>query len=496
MNSEFVEHVAAPVGTDAFHAAMAEALSVRINSARFRMWFQGRATFSQNDDCVIVGVPNLHIQEWLQSQFEAELQAAAAAVLMEPVTVRFRIDPALFRAGRAAQQVARETAAAEPIVPKPAQSPRTLFENVGEQPVKEPLPPRRRFRSLSDFVTGPGNRMAHASAMSVVETPGQDANPLVLHGPVGTGKTHLLEGVYIGLRRNQPDWRVLFVTSEDFTNRFVTSVRFGKQANFRKHFRHCDALLIDDVQFLAKKPATQLEFLHTLDTLLEAGKQVVMTADCHPRHNEQFSAELLDRLLGGAIWSLLPPDRDTRLRLLRHKVMPRPTKGVAATPALVSIPDAVLEHLADRLTGNVREIEGALNNLRHFSRVAGKPIDLAMAQEAMNEHLCHVTRILHIVDVDRAVCSVLHLPSGALQNRQRNWSISHARMIAIFLCRKHVSASFGEISSHFGGQSHSAAVAADKKVRGWLTENESIAAGGRQWLVRDLIERIERELAR
>src|SRR5213078_462834 len=165
----------------------------------------------------------------------------------------------------------------------------------GEEPVAPPSPraarkpkagdptPARRWKSLADFVVGASNRVAHASALSVVDEPGDAANPLVLHGPVGTGKTHLLEGIYAGLRRGRPDWRVLFVTAEDFTNRFVQAMRLAKLAGFRKHFRECDALLVDDLHFLATKKATQEEFLHTFDALQADGKHVVVTCDCHPR---------------------------------------------------------------------------------------------------------------------------------------------------------------------------------------------------------------------
>src|SRR5262249_43277142 len=168
----------------------------------------------------------------------------------------------------------------------------------------------RRWHRLEEFVVGACNRVAHAAAVSVVEEPGQGANPLVLHGPVGTGKTHLLEGIYAGLRRRRPDGRVCFVTAEDFTNRFVQAMRLGKLGGFRKHFRDCDALLVDDLHFLAGKRATQEEFLHTFDALQADGRQVVVTCDCHPRLAEQFPPELTDRLLGGAVWGLTPPDAE------------------------------------------------------------------------------------------------------------------------------------------------------------------------------------------
>src|SRR5262249_16796436 len=150
------------------------------------------------------------------------------------------------------------------------------------------------------------------------------------------GKTHLLEGVYAGLRKTRPDWRVVFVTAEDFTNRFVQAMRLGKLSAFRKHFREVDALLIDDLHFLASNRATQEEFLHTFDALLADERQVVLTCDCHPRLSDQFMPELADRLLGGATWGLTPPDADTRLALLRSKSL----------RSDAPLPDAVLQFVA------------------------------------------------------------------------------------------------------------------------------------------------------
>src|SRR5205085_657178 len=205
------------------------------------------------------------------------------------------------------------------------------------------------------------------------------------HGPTGTGKTHLLEGIYAGLRKNRPDWRVCFVTSEEFTNRFVQAMRLGKLAAFRKQFRECDALLIDDLHFLASKRATQEEFLHTLDALCTDGRQVVATCDCHPRLTDQFLPELADRLLGGAIWTLLPPDPKTRLDLLRKKAS-RFDRG--------AWPDEVFQLLAEKLTGNVRELEGALHSVQHYGRVAGRPVDLELVREALGDLLRHCVRVV------------------------------------------------------------------------------------------------------
>jgi len=353
-------------------------------------------------------------------------------------------------------------------------------------PTSSQIAPKRarRWRRLGEFAVGPCNRVAHASAMSVAEDPGQGANPLVFHGPVGTGKTHLLEGIYVGLRKAHPEWQVRFGTAEDFTNRFLPAMRLGKLGAFRKSFRECDALLIDDVHFLAGKKATQEEFLHTMDVLVNEGRQLVATCDCHPKLAGELAPELIDRLMGGGIWSLTLPDAETRLAILRCKCVREET----------AVPEDVLRFLAQQLRGNVRELEGAIHSLGHLRRVLGRPIDMNLAREALGDLLRHSLRRLQLTDVDRAVCAALRLPPGALQTKQRTWAVSHPRMIAMFLARKHTSAAYSEIGHYFGGRNHSTAVAGEKKTRLWIQTDGELSMGDRTLRAREVVELAEREL--
>jgi chromosomal replication initiator protein len=477
-------------------AAVEEALVRRIGAKRYQTWFASRTRFQFVKNELVVGVPNLHFQEYLGKKFSADVQAAVKEVAGRAFLVRFAIDPPLFQAARAEQAAANvPTKSLQSILSEPPKAePRfaekadkSLFEPAKDKP-KAARGPRssRRWHGLTDFVVGPCNRVAFAACQSVVESPGQGANPLVVHGPVGTGKTHLLEGVYAGLRRHCPEWKVTFIAAEDFTNRFVQAMRFHKLAGFRKHFREVDALLLDDLHFLAGKRATQEEFLHTFDSLQADGRQIVVTCDCHPRLTEDFLPELADRLLGGSVWGLQPPDAATRLDLLRSK----------AAKLNAIIDEKVLRFLADQLRGNVRELEGALNSVRHFAKVTGRRTDVALAREALGDLLRHAVRVVSLADIDAAVCQVLRLPAGTLQSKARAWSVSHPRMLAVYLARKHTSLSYGEIGQHFGGRNHSTAVAAEKRVRDWLKTDESLAFNQRPWRVRELIELTERQLGR
>ncbi|HWG45106.1 MAG TPA: chromosomal replication initiator protein DnaA [Gemmataceae bacterium] len=487
--------------------ALEQELVRRIGEPRYKLWFAGRTRFQWEDEQLTVGVPNRHFGEWVEKNFGAATVAAAQEVFGQTMQVRFVIDPELFQAARREQDEVRQSHAEEPATPEPPrpktrgqtkqkahpQSHKTIEE---PKPAPQPAPsekvreaPRRarRWHRLSDFVVGTCNRVAHAAALSVIEAPGEGANPIVLHGPVGTGKTHLLEGIYAGLRRAHADWRVLYLTSEDFTNRFVQAMRLNKLTSFRKQFRECDALMVDDLHFLASKRATQAEFLHTFDALQADGRQMVLTCDCHPRLADDFTPELTDRLLGGVIWGLTPPDAVTRLEILRGKSS---LKG--ETP----LPDEVLKFLASQLRGNVRELEGALHSVRHYSRVTGRRVDVLLVREALADLLRHAVRVVQLADIDRAVCGVLRLDNGVLQSKGRAWAVSHPRMVAMFLSRKHTAASYSEIGKHFGGRNHSTAVAAEKKVRQWFDTDSELALGQRRIRVRELIERVERDLLR
>jgi len=487
-------HVAPQPGRDATASKLEAALVARIGTQRYHLWFQHTAFVPVGKE-LVVAVANAHTQDWLARTFGDALKAAAEEVFGRPTPVQFAVEDGLTVPEAKPDPADKPAPAAtsslfepnRPLPPKPKRG------KPAEKPIEKPVEPPsgrtepragRRYKSLGDFIVGASNRVAHASAVSVAEEPGLGANPLVLHGPVGTGKTHLLEGVYAGLRKQHTDLRPTLVSAEEFTTRFVQAARFNKQSQFRRQFRDCGALLIDDLHFLATKRLTQEEFLHTFDALLADGRQVVVSMDCHPRLAEELMPELADRLLGGAVWSLMPPDDETRLGILR-------TKSAGAGPP---IPDEVLKYLARSLKGNVRELEGAVHSVRHFARVTGRRVDAGLAREALGDLLRHAVRSVTTADVDAAVCRVLRLSAGTLQSKARSWAVSHPRAIAINLARKHTSATYGEIAKHFGAKTHSTAVAAEKRVRGWVTAATELDLGDRRWAAKDLLDRVEREL--
>jgi len=467
---------------------LSQAIAQRIGEPRYDFWFLNKTKFSWEGDQLVVGVPNLLYQEWLQNTFADPVAAAARTVCGRNVSVRFAIDPQLFRAVRLEQTESKTRPTSPDVQVLHSPEPGTACPTKSKPgPDSWPTPERtRRWRRLEQFVVGACNRVAHAAATEVVEAPEQGPNPLVLYGPVGTGKTHLLEGIYSGLRRSQAHSRVVYLTAEEFTNRFVHALRACKLGSFRKQFRECDALLLDDLQFLARKRATREEFLHTMDAILSRQRQVVISCDCHPRLADDFAPELTDRLLAGSAWGLAPPDLETRLAILRAN----------ASVAAQQVPEDVLRYLAGQLRGNVRELEGALHSMLHYGRVTGQALDLATARAALAELLRHSIRVVQLPDLDRAVCQVLRLQPGTLQARNRSWAVSHPRMLAMHLARKHTAAAYSEIGRYFGGRNHTTAVAAEKKVRNWLQDGAQLSMGDQHWPFHHLVELIERELFR
>jgi chromosomal replication initiator protein len=475
------------------------ALAQRIGKQRYRLWFEDKTKFRLDGHVLTVGVPNRFLQEWLQKTFAAALAETARATL-GAAEIKFVIDPNLFPAS--IQQAPMPTISSEEEtqlspggasaeVPKEATTIESApaSEALTQQP--EPAAPSaggraraaRRWRSLQDFQVGACNRLAHAAMLNLLDTPDAVPNPATLYGPIGVGKTHLLEGVYTELRRKLGA-SVVFVTAEEFTNRFLSALHGKQMAGFRREFRNAAALFLDDFHFLANKGTTQEEFLYTFEALNRLGRPVVLTGTTHPKMIVDLLPELVDRLLGGGVWPLDPLDRETRGAVLR-------VKGAKLG---VTLPEDAVQYLADYLHGNVRELEGALNSVRHFAQVHKLPLTLSVVREATGQLVQFALQVVQIKDVENAVCRVLHLQPKALRSTTREHAVSHARMVAMYLARHHTHASFTEIGRYFGRRNHTTAIAADKKVGKWKEEDATLVLGERRWRVRELLAAAEREL--
>jgi chromosomal replication initiator protein len=459
------------------------ALAERIGMRRFQIWFEGKTKFTLEGERLTVGVSNLFYQEWLTKSFLDDLRAVAAALFGKKTEVRLVIDPELFQASRAdagspGPPKARSTKDAAETPP-----PATGRRRGEAEPAARG---RTKWKRLADFVVGPCNRLAHAAAMNVIDRPEEVPCPLTFFGPTGVGKTHLLEGIYRELVELLGEGSLQYLTAEEFLNRFQSALQAKQMPAFRKQFRECQGLFLDNLQFLAGKESTQMEFLHTFETLMRQGRPVVVTCDAHPRFLTQLAPELADRLLGGAIWEIESPAHATRVSFLKAR----------SAAMNLNLSKEAIGYLADRVRGNMRELEGVLNTIRHFANVHERPVTMALVREATAGLFKQQTRIVGLQDVERAVGKVMNVDVKSLHQQTRARAVSHPRMIVMFLARRHTGASYSEIARYFGGKSHSTVVSAEKKVQEWLEENAPLFAAVDRCPMRDLIETIERELLR
>jgi chromosomal replication initiator protein len=338
--------------------------------------------------------------------------------------------------------------------------------------------------TLEQYVVGLGNRMAHAAAALAAEQPGA-MSPLVIHGPSGAGKTHLLEGICRRMRERNPRSSAVMLSAEQFTTTFLESLH-GRRGlpGFRRSVRAADLLVIDDIQFLIGKKATISELLHTIEALQRAGKQVVFASDRDVESLAELGADLQARLRGGMCARILPPDEATRAGIV---------ESLAARRAL-SIPAEVVAFVAARMTRNTRELAGAVNRLEATSHMLGIPVTLDMAEECLAELVRSSSRAVRLADIERAVCSALGVDPGSLQSSCRVRRVNQPRMLAMFLARKHTPAALSEIGAYFGRRSHSTVISAQRTVDGWIASGSRLTLADAEWGVEEAIRRVEESL--
>lgn len=322
------------------------------------------------------------------------------------------------------------------------------------------LNPKNTFDS---FVPGPSNQMAFAAATSIAQQPNSPYSPLFLFGPAGLGKTHLLHGIAHDATQRRPDLRIIYMSSEQWVSSYVQSIRNRSFDQFRRRFRNgCDILLIDDIQFLAGKEASQDEFFHTFNALHEAGKQIIVTSDKYPHEIPGLEERLQTRLSWGLIADIRPPEVETRVAILQKKAE---TSGIILRPE-------VAYFLATQAIGSVRELEGALLRLTAFSTITRKELTLSHAKEYLtpvfkkkNRGEMSATEIVSLVE------NYFDLKAGILASKMRIKQVSFARQVAIFLCRSILSMSLPELGRLFGGRDHSTILSSLRKIEGELKVN-------------------------
>lgn len=409
----------------------------------YNTWFKGTKLISIDNNSMVIEVQNQFNQDILSTRYLPLIKNSAAQVLNKEYQFEFVLPS---QAGNAKQQNL-STKQLDKI-----QDPLNTQSN---------LNPRYTFDT---FVVGNSNRLAHAAALAVAESPAKAYNPLFIYGGVGLGKTHLMHSIAHFIASQNPNSKILYASSEKFTNELINSIRDDKNEAFRNKYRNIDVLLIDDIQFVVGKERTQEEFFHTFNTLHDANKQIIISSDRPPKEIDTLEERLRSRFEWGLIADIQAPDLETRIAILRKK----------AELEGLFIPEDVFLFIAKTIISNIRELEGALNRIIAFSSLANKPISVELANEALKDLVSRdIPKVITSDYIQEVVAAHFHLKPEEFKSAKRTRTISFPRQIAMYLSRKLTDLSLPKIGKKFGGRDHTTIIHGYEKIaREMETDNE------------------------
>lgn len=413
-----------------------EMIAQRISGPSFETWLKETEALSRIGDNLVIGVPTDFVKEWLENRYSQLI----CDVLEEVTGARMQVT---FIVGSAAK-------IAEPF-------------SRGDEISSAQLNPKYTFES---FVIGNSNRFAHAAALAVAEAPAKAYNPLFIYGGVGLGKTHLMHAIGHFVHRHYPNFKVVYLSTEKFTNDFINSIRDNRTGEFRNKYRNIDVLLIDDIQFLAGKESTQEEFFHTFNALHENNKQIIISSDRQPREIPTLEDRLRSRFEWGLITDIQPPDLETRAAILRKKA--------AIENVLISDDNILL--VADKITTNIRELEGALTRIKAYSSMTGQEIDESLVEKTLKDLLpSGADEPVNAEKIQKVVAEYFNLRIEDMKTRKRTNAVAHPRQIAMYLCRELTDLSLPKIGEEFGGRDHTTVMHAQDKISSSIETNPHIA---------------------
>jgi chromosomal replication initiator protein len=416
---------------------------------------------SEDGTNLLVAAPNAFAKDVLESRLRVVVNEVLTRELGEKTNIAVMIDENIELADLPAPTIVVES----PVVATGTASSKTLGRDAsGSVRSEEPsqLNPRYIFET---FVIGASNRFAHAAAVAVAEAPAKAYNPLFIYGDSGLGKTHLLHAIGAYAKELYGNVRVRYVSSEEFTNDFINSIRDDKASAFQRRYRDLDILLVDDIQFLENKERTQEEFFHTFNTLYNANKQIVISSDRPPKQLTTLEDRLRSRFEWGLITDIQPPELETRIAILRKK----------AAQDKLNAPDDVLEFIASKISTNIRELEGALIRVTAFASLNRQPVDMGLAEIVLRDLIpSDSTPEITAPTIMAATASYFSLTIDDLCGTSRSRVLVNARQIAMYLCRELTELSLPKIGQTFGGRDHTTVMHADRKIRQLMAERRSI----------------------
>ncbi|MGE5617724.1 MAG: chromosomal replication initiator protein DnaA [Sphingomonadaceae bacterium] len=437
-------------------AALGE-LQLQMTKANFDTWLKDTFVASQEDGVFVIGVGSPFAADTLEQRLSPMIRKVLAGILGHHVDLRFVVQQKKPR-GRAQKGIDA------PLEAAPRNGRNGSARN-GAGKVESPhfdsaLNPRYTF---SSFVVGKSNQLAHAACQAVADDPGRAYNPLFLYGGVGLGKTHLMHA--IGHETLERGLRVLYVTSETFTNELINSIREHRTEEFRNKYRRVQVLLIDDIQFIAGKESTQEEFFHTFNAIHESGGQIIISSDRPPKAISTLEDRLRSRFEWGLIADIQPPDLETRIAILRSKCQ---CLGI-------TVPEEVLEAIARKMQSNIRELEGSLNRIVAMAAVTGEPITIQLAAAALNDVMFNISRrFVKPETIVAAVAQFYHVSEDELRGKQRDRRVVLPRQVAMYLLREETELPLVEIGNLLGGRDHTTVLHSVEKVAAELNNGGAL----------------------
>jgi chromosomal replication initiator protein len=416
----------------------------------YRTWLEPTDAIALEGDTLVIGAPDQFSADWNDSKHADLLATFAPVALGHPIKIRFKVHEE--RVGRVQMDMF--------VAPPPA--PIVAPPTVQQTRMSTPLNPRYTF---DQFVIGKSNDVAAAAAQAAAQAPGKVYNPLFIYGETGLGKTHLMQGIAHELLRRTPTLRIAYVGTEQFTNEFISAIQTGQMGDFRRRFREIDLLLVDDVQFLKGKESTQEEFFHTFNAIYEAGRQIVLNSDRPPREIPGLESRLVSRFEWGMVANVDSPDLEHRIAILKKKA--------SLDHLELTIPDEVIEFIAQHVKSSVRELEGSIIKLLAYASLKHRDISVDLAREALRDKLRGATTAdfpdvppttITVATIQQVVAREWGVTPDGLRSKTRTKQLTVPRQVAMYLCRELLALQLVEIGNAFGGRDHSTVIHSLERV--------------------------------
>ncbi len=404
----------------------------KVGANAFELWFKPIKLSQMKEHAAVLEIPNRFFRDWVEDYYPNLLGETIGEITGHPVTVKFKV----------AEKVDSEAKRVDARL----EGRRQRLANKGIY-----LNPKYTF---DNFVAGQSNQFAHAAAMAVAESLGKTYNPLFIYGGVGLGKTHLITAIGNRIADKRHDFNILYVPSEQFTNEVVSAVRHGKTEELKGRYRNLDLLLIDDVQFIENKTATQEELFYTINTLYEKQKQIVLSSDRPPKEIKNITDRLRSRFSMGLIADIQPPEIELRMAIMQKK----------AEMERIHLTDDVINFLASKIKSNVRELEGCLIRLGAQSALTGEPIDVAMAKNILKDIISDDDKPITIDQIQRVVADFFGIKNQDMKSKKRTKEIALPRQAAMYLGKQLTESSLSDIGKNFGGKDHATVIYACKQI--------------------------------